>query len=73
MEVQRKRVIQNINIGVYKDQLDNLEDIRSKRRPVPSRAELIREALDEYIERCSQPDLIESARSKTGVGGGQPQ
>ena len=59
MELPKERTIKNINTGIYNDQIKSLEDLRSSsRRPVPSRAELIREALDEYIERCLQPEFV---------------
>lgn len=57
-----ERKIRNINIGVYEDQLEILEGIRKKsnRSYVPSRSELVREAIDNFIELCSQPNLISS-------------
>lgn len=53
-----ERVIKTTSMTAYKDQFDSLDEIRSSMRPVPSRAKLIRKAIDEFIERHSQPDLI---------------
>ena len=62
--MKRQKVDQKITFVTYLAQLARLDSWRGKQRPIPSRNEVIRRAIDQWLDTAGEPAVEDESETE---------